>query len=880
MIALNDHFQEFMVQTMETLYFSLSRQVKADICRFQEDQLMIPLTILSQFALPNFQQSDSSKVIVRINEDNDDQLAIGLEGNQNVAYLVYSISQKVFLKQQAFKNPGQDNNGNSIIKNFVLEEMAFSNDQLIILLSDMIGKFQYIIRLDSNDYYLINMIMTDSTQIFYRSFAFSASLKVMIRGGYEISSYRPCIEVKNELMILNYKSICFGSTGNQQGESSDSNSGTKISMCIFTQDNFGIISATLAAQLQIKSSQFTIGGVQFTKQNDLVGFFAGYFNNIDFKGKTYYQQNPAKSTPYVMALSDQLSCFTITQSQVSNIVGSATDLDSTQLDFQNTICQWEIEQPLNYVDSSTSNCAVLLGIYPQIQKEDIKIDQKTYPDWCTYYTKPDNLTKTYKVNEPKLEFQVEQFISKCQTDQIQYSLQALVNQIVKINHPITYKLPQILNPQANFYSLTIQVVNDTIQQNEGAQDVNQDPEKNENPPNEQEIPNQPQQDFKISVKNSVNINKNGIAKRQLQTDYDILQVKFKLNNYFMSSSSKKPIKNQFIAQKSTTLQYLWGMINSLQLILHMPIMDLSFPANAKMVFNQMISISQFDILPSEEIISTFFIFDDDLKPLNFRFEEMDIFNKQSFVFQNFNFSKIQQHEFNTKYGIYVSIYDDYHYCYCGNFVGIQFNNQYDFIAIVSFIICITFIVSPDNSISVMLFQTMIELKNKIQEAIQKIKSRSQTKLKKYESQNLQFLGKSDFSPKFDRNQPILINIPIDDEINWPKVAKINFSTPQNDKTSIIDQADFSCLHLKSFDQESINECQTNRFENDYSDVKLGQSDYQGLEEILDEIPTKARNKIEDFEDIDSFQQLKKDQKESTFANIQKKKRIAFEKIKQ
>ncbi|CDW90934.1 UNKNOWN [Stylonychia lemnae] len=75
---------------------------------------------------------------------------------------------------------------------------------------------------------------------------------------------------------------------------------------------------------------------------------------------------------------------------------------------------------------------------------------------------------------------------------------------------------------------------------------------------------------------------------------------------------------------SATLQYLWGMINALQIILHMPLMDVKFPSNTKFVFGQIISISQLDILPEETILNYFFSF-----PLtgayNDRFLEIDIF---------------------------------------------------------------------------------------------------------------------------------------------------------------------------------------------------------------------------------------------------------------
>eukprot|EP00347_Sterkiella_histriomuscorum_P013544 403364306 len=75
---------------------------------------------------------------------------------------------------------------------------------------------------------------------------------------------------------------------------------------------------------------------------------------------------------------------------------------------------------------------------------------------------------------------------------------------------------------------------------------------------------------------------------------------------------------------ATSLQYLWGMINALQLILHMPLFKVNFPSNTNFVFNQIISVSTFDVIPSEEALEKMFDFAD-TGPLNDRFDEIDIF---------------------------------------------------------------------------------------------------------------------------------------------------------------------------------------------------------------------------------------------------------------
>ena len=56
---------------------------------------------------------------------------------------------------------------------------------------------------------------------------------------------------------------------------------------------------------------------------------------------------------------------------------------------------------------------------------------------------------------------------------------------------------------------------------------------------------------------------------------------------------------------------LWGMINVMQIIVHMPLMNVFFPENATFFYSLIINISSFDIIPSswlEAIKSKFFNF--------------------------------------------------------------------------------------------------------------------------------------------------------------------------------------------------------------------------------------------------------------------------------
>jgi hypothetical protein len=44
---------------------------------------------------------------------------------------------------------------------------------------------------------------------------------------------------------------------------------------------------------------------------------------------------------------------------------------------------------------------------------------------------------------------------------------------------------------------------------------------------------------------------------------------------------------------------LWGMINVMQLIVHMPLLKVAFPENAVLFYSFIIDISNFDIIPTD-----------------------------------------------------------------------------------------------------------------------------------------------------------------------------------------------------------------------------------------------------------------------------------------
>ncbi|TNV84750.1 hypothetical protein FGO68_gene5840 [Halteria grandinella] len=131
---------------------------------------------------------------------------------------------------------------------------------------------------------------------------------------------------------------------------------------------------------------------------------------------------------------------------------------------------------------------------------------------------------------------------------------------------------------------------------------------------------------------------------------DIIQVDFKLNERFIENSTGLAIRQYYRAEANLTaqkgiraanslndmgeqasatlktvmlgnlalnilmaasLQYLWGMINVLQIIVHLPLLNLIFPDMTKFVFSLIVEISQFDILPMSFLQTNVLTFDDD-----------------------------------------------------------------------------------------------------------------------------------------------------------------------------------------------------------------------------------------------------------------------------
>ena len=60
---------------------------------------------------------------------------------------------------------------------------------------------------------------------------------------------------------------------------------------------------------------------------------------------------------------------------------------------------------------------------------------------------------------------------------------------------------------------------------------------------------------------------------------------------------------------SGSLQFIIGMVNSLQILVHLPLLSVIMPANVIAVYSVLIPIATFDFIPSE-FYDLFFTFDE------------------------------------------------------------------------------------------------------------------------------------------------------------------------------------------------------------------------------------------------------------------------------
>ena len=97
---------------------------------------------------------------------------------------------------------------------------------------------------------------------------------------------------------------------------------------------------------------------------------------------------------------------------------------------------------------------------------------------------------------------------------------------------------------------------------------------------------------------------------------------------------KKTVQNSMIVVSSINvlllagISLIWGLINSLELILYLPLINVSFPALIVLVYSVLIPISTVDIIP-ESVTLHIFNLSADLK--NNNGNKLELLNKESTI---------------------------------------------------------------------------------------------------------------------------------------------------------------------------------------------------------------------------------------------------------
>ena len=91
------------------------------------------------------------------------------------------------------------------------------------------------------------------------------------------------------------------------------------------------------------------------------------------------------------------------------------------------------------------------------------------------------------------------------------------------------------------------------------------------------------------------------------------------------SASTAAVGTNFIINimLSASLNQLWSMMNGLQIFVHMPLMNVKFPANAGTFIVFLVKIANFDIIPTDLAFEHIFDFPDD-GPFNLNFEATEL----------------------------------------------------------------------------------------------------------------------------------------------------------------------------------------------------------------------------------------------------------------
>eukprot|EP00347_Sterkiella_histriomuscorum_P009028 403342805 len=86
---------------------------------------------------------------------------------------------------------------------------------------------------------------------------------------------------------------------------------------------------------------------------------------------------------------------------------------------------------------------------------------------------------------------------------------------------------------------------------------------------------------------------------------------------------------------SASLQMLWGMINTVQMIVHMPLINIDFPANTMLFYSLLFEISNFQLVPSDDINTQIFDFSE-TEDTQQNFQLLDIFQYSHQFYEQIN----------------------------------------------------------------------------------------------------------------------------------------------------------------------------------------------------------------------------------------------------
>ncbi|CDW78616.1 UNKNOWN [Stylonychia lemnae] len=140
-----------------------------------------------------------------------------------------------------------------------------------------------------------------------------------------------------------------------------------------------------------------------------------------------------------------------------------------------------------------------------------------------------------------------------------------------------------------------------------------------------------EQGYFVALKSGLSIKQNYTITRDLPQQLELTDVSQQINTMgkiFSATAFSFMISNiVIIFFVGGSLQLIWGLINSLQIIVHLPLLPFEFPSNAKSFFVMLFQAARFNFIPPDTFTSVFFNGQDDNEeePFNQRFFDMYIF---------------------------------------------------------------------------------------------------------------------------------------------------------------------------------------------------------------------------------------------------------------